>query len=92
MPPGTYKLSIEASGFKKSERTGILLVANDKMTLGDIALEVGQASETVTITAETTQVQAESAERSSEASCPCGMRQSKRYLKPHNSDWVVVKT
>lgn len=64
VPPGTYTLTIEAGGFKKSERTGLLLVANDKLTLGDLVLEVGQASETVTITAETTQVQSESAERS----------------------------
>lgn len=64
LPPGTYKLTIEAKGFKKSERTGILLVANDKLTLNDIGLEVGGANETVTITAEATQVQSESAERS----------------------------
>lgn len=64
VPPGAYTLLVEASGFKKLERTGLLLVANDKMTLGDITLEVGQASETVTVIAEATQVQAESAERS----------------------------
>jgi hypothetical protein len=64
LPPGTYKLSIEANGFKKSERTNILLVANDKLTLNDVALEVGGTNETVTITAEATQVQSESAERS----------------------------
>ncbi|HEY6403034.1 MAG TPA: carboxypeptidase-like regulatory domain-containing protein, partial [Blastocatellia bacterium] len=33
--PGTYKLTVEAPGFKKMERAGILLVANDKLTLGD---------------------------------------------------------
>jgi hypothetical protein len=64
VPPGTYTLSVEASGFKKVERAGLLLVAHDKLALGDIALEVGATSETVTITAEATQVQAESAERS----------------------------
>jgi hypothetical protein len=64
VPPGTYKMSVEASGFKKLERTGILLVANDKMTLGDIVVQVGATSETVTVTAEATLVQAESAERS----------------------------
>lgn len=64
VPPSTYTLSIEAKGFKKSERTGLLLVANDKLTLGDVVLEVGATSETVTVTAEATQVQAESAERS----------------------------
>jgi hypothetical protein len=64
VPPGTYKMSIEATGFKKLERTGILLVANDKLTLGDLAMQVGGASETVTVTAEATLVQAQSAERS----------------------------
>ncbi|MBP6824368.1 MAG: carboxypeptidase regulatory-like domain-containing protein, partial [Acidobacteria bacterium] len=64
LSPGTYKLSVEAKGFKKAERTGILLVANDKLTLSDLALEVGATSETVTVTAEATQVQSESAERS----------------------------
>src|SRR5262245_48632971 len=51
VPPGTYKLTVEATGFKKMERTGLLLVANDKLTLGDLTLEVGQASETVTVVA-----------------------------------------
>ncbi len=64
LSPSTYKLTIEAKGFKKSERTSLLLVANDKLTLGDVALEVGGANETVTITAEATLVQSESAERS----------------------------
>src|SRR5262249_16115424 len=59
-----YKMSVEAPGFKKLERTGILLVANDKLTLGDIVVQVGATSETVTITAEATLLQAESAERS----------------------------
>lgn len=64
VPPGTYTLTVEASGFKKLERTGIVLVANDKLTLGDVTVQVGATSETVTVTAEATQVQAESAERS----------------------------
>jgi hypothetical protein len=64
VPPGTYKMLIEAGGFKKLERTGIVLVANDKLTLGDLVLQVGGASETVTVTAEATLVQAESGERS----------------------------
>ena len=64
LSPGTYKLTIEAKGFKKSERTGLLLVANDKLTLGELALEVGGTNETVTVTAEATLVQSESAERS----------------------------
>jgi Carboxypeptidase regulatory-like domain len=64
VPPATYMMSIEAKGFKKTQRTGILLVANDKLTLGNLVLEVGETSETVTVVAEATLVQAESAERS----------------------------
>ena len=52
LSPSTYKLTIESKGFKKTERTGLLLVANDKLTLGELRVEVGQASETVTVTAE----------------------------------------
>src|SRR5215467_3239070 len=64
LPPSTYTLSIEAAGFKKLQRTGVVLIANDKLTLGDLTVEVGVANETVTVTAEATLVQAESAERS----------------------------
>ena len=64
LSPGTYTLSIEAKGFKKTERTGLDLVANDKLAFGNLVLEVGATTETVTITAEATLVQSESAERS----------------------------
>jgi hypothetical protein len=64
LSPGTYTLSIEAKGFKRTERTRVELVANDKLALGSITLEVGSTSDTVTVTAEATLVQAESAERS----------------------------
>jgi hypothetical protein len=64
VPPGTYNLSIEARGFKKLERTAIELVANDKLALGALQLEVGSATDTITVTAEATLVQSESAERS----------------------------
>lgn len=64
LPPATYVLSVEATGFKKLQKTDIVLVANDKLALGDMALEVGTTSETVTVVAEATQLQAESAERS----------------------------
>ena len=64
LPPSTYTLSIEAAGFKKLQRTGVELIANDKLTLSDLTLEVGVANETVTVTAEATLLQTESAERS----------------------------
>ncbi|MCU1326960.1 MAG: hypothetical protein JWN34_2330, partial [Bryobacterales bacterium] len=64
LSPGTYTLSISAAGFKKNERTNIGLVANDRLALGNIILEVGATTDTITVTAEATLVQSESAERS----------------------------
>ena len=64
LSPGTYTLAIEAKGFKRMERTNLELVANDKLALGNLTLEVGAVTDTVTVMAEATLVQSESAERS----------------------------
>jgi hypothetical protein len=48
LPVGTYTISTEAAGFKKSVTPQVALSVNDALTL-DIKLEVGQVSETVTI-------------------------------------------
>src|SRR5262249_55172281 len=48
--PGTYSVSVEHSGFKKSEQTGLILSPSDTRGL-DFTLQVGAASETVTVTA-----------------------------------------
>jgi hypothetical protein len=64
LSPGNYTLTIEAKGFKRTERTNLLLVANDKLTLGKVTVEVGSTTDTITVNAEATLVQAESAERS----------------------------
>jgi hypothetical protein len=64
VPPGTYTITVEAKNFKKLQRKGVLLVSNDRLTLGDFVLELGATSESVTITGEATLIQAESAERS----------------------------
>ena len=64
IPPGTYTISVEAAGFKKYERTGIALTANEKLALGTVPMEVGSLSERIEVTAEAVQLQTESAERS----------------------------
>ncbi|MBS1794718.1 MAG: TonB-dependent receptor [Acidobacteria bacterium] len=64
VPPGTYTLTIEAAGFKKHEGKGVSLVANDKLALGVISLEVGAPSEVVNVTSDPTPIQADSGERS----------------------------
>src|SRR3954452_10090359 len=48
IPPGTYQVSVEAKGFKKSLLTGVNALL-DKPTDLQVALEVGSVSETVTV-------------------------------------------
>jgi hypothetical protein len=48
--PGTYDLRVELSGFKSYERKNVALSPNDTRGL-DIRLDVGQQSETITVTA-----------------------------------------
>ncbi|MFN7928627.1 MAG: TonB-dependent receptor [Blastocatellia bacterium] len=48
--PGTYSISVTASGFKKYLQQGYQLTVNSRQNI-NITLEVGGASETVTITA-----------------------------------------
>ena len=47
-PVGTYTLSVEASGFKKSVTQQVALSVNEALTLA-LKLEVGQVSEVVTV-------------------------------------------
>src|SRR5215475_1780454 len=50
--PGTYQIAVEVNGFKKYVRGGIALRIGDNLDI-PVQLEVGQTSETVTVTAET---------------------------------------
>src|SRR6266404_3770205 len=52
LPPGEYQLQAEASGFRKLVRRGVTLTSSDHPVI-DLKLEVGQAAETVEVTAET---------------------------------------
>src|SRR6266480_5215878 len=63
VPPGTFDLVIQVTGFKTQERK-VVLVSNDKLSLGNIMLEIGAVTETVEVTAEATLIQSESGERS----------------------------
>lgn len=53
--PGAYKITVEAAGFKKVERPGVIVNVSDKLNL-TFALEVGAVTETVTVSAEQIQV------------------------------------
>ncbi len=62
--PDTYKLKIEHAGFKIAERTGITVVANERVALGDIQLQIGAVSDTISVEATAAQVQTDSTEHS----------------------------
>ncbi len=62
--PGKYAITVESPGFQKTERKDITLLANDRITVGVIALEVGTVVASVDVSAETLLVKTESAERS----------------------------
>jgi hypothetical protein len=64
LTPATFTLTIEAAGFKKYRQTGISLNADQQRSLGQIRLEVGQVSDSVTVTAEAVAVDLATGERS----------------------------
>ena len=63
LPSGTYKLSVEAAGFGRYEQTNIR-VQVAVSTRVDVAMQVGQAAESVQVTAEASMLKTESAEQS----------------------------
>lgn len=62
--PGSYSIAVEAVGFKKLSRSGVSLDANDKLAVGDLALEVGAVTESIEVTGTAALLQTESVERS----------------------------
>src|SRR5262249_57055891 len=50
LPVGNYSLAVEQSGFRKCERSGIVVQANENVRV-DVGLEVGNVQETVTVEA-----------------------------------------
>ena len=51
LPPGTYTVSVELSGFAAHPRQGVLLRAGSNFQV-DIVMEVGSLSETITVSGE----------------------------------------
>jgi hypothetical protein len=60
LPPGNYDITVEVTGFKKLQKTGIVLSAADRVSAGDFVLNVGTTSENITVTAEAAQLQLQS--------------------------------
>ncbi|MGH9674561.1 MAG: carboxypeptidase regulatory-like domain-containing protein, partial [Bryobacteraceae bacterium] len=61
--PGEYNVRASSTGFKRYDRTGINLSAAETLRVGDIVLEVGALTESVTVAAQGATVQTASAER-----------------------------
>lgn len=61
--PGHYTLTVEKSGFKKTVRSDISLEAADRLSL-DIALQLGDVTQSVTVSGETPLLETETASRS----------------------------
>ncbi len=62
--PGVYNLRVEQKGFKAYSRNRLVVTANDRLSVGDIMLQIGEVSETISVTAEAAQVQTDSSEHS----------------------------
>ena len=62
--PGNFKLTVDAPGFKKYERSDINVSATERVTLPTVALEVGAMTETISVRGDIAAVQTQSAERS----------------------------
>jgi len=55
--PGTYTVTIEAPGFKKFVKSGIVVNASDRQSTGVTVLEIGDISNSVEVTADAAQLQ-----------------------------------
>jgi outer membrane receptor protein involved in Fe transport len=63
LPPGAYELSVEAQGFKTAQLKDVPLAVGALATV-DIAMEIGTASDTVTVAAESSGVETERSQTS----------------------------
>ena len=64
LDPGIYNLAVKATGFKSETMTGLEVVIQETHNAGRTILQLGNLSESVTVTAVAAQVQTESSELS----------------------------
>jgi len=62
--PDTYTLRATLEGFKTSERTNVVVNANDKLSTGSLTMQIGGVSEEVSVTGRLVELQSTSGERS----------------------------
>ena len=61
LTPGTYKVEVNVSGFKKWVRDGVILQVNQRARV-DVSLEIGRLEETTTVVASTPLLRTDSSE------------------------------
>ena len=61
MIPGIYRVVVTSAGFKKWVREGVIVQINDRIAI-DATLQIGAVSDTVTVTAESPQLQTSNAD------------------------------
>lgn len=64
LQPGAYTVSVEVPGFRPLRKTGNVLSAAERLSVGNLTLSVGTVSESVTIAAQAVNVQTSSTEHS----------------------------
>ncbi len=62
--PGTFTIVISAKGYKELRQVGLVLAASQSMSAGNLVLQIGQVTESVTVEAAITPLQTTSSERS----------------------------
>jgi hypothetical protein len=62
--PGTFTVIVKAKGFKEYRQVDLKLNASQVLSAGTLTLQLGEVSETVTVSAEITPLQSGSSERS----------------------------
>jgi hypothetical protein len=62
--PGTYDLEVKAQGFKNLEKLGLELSASERLSAGDLRMQLGSVNESVEVKSDATPVQVASSERS----------------------------
>jgi len=62
LSPGTYTITVQAKGFKKSETRNVVLPVASRISVGDITVEVGSLTDTITVEANAVQIQADTNE------------------------------
>ena len=60
--PSAYILRVEQQGFKIAERTNVNVLADDRVSMGDIRLEVGTQKDTIVVEEHATQVATDSSQ------------------------------